>query len=230
AGRYYIAITPNQNYNAVRITDKTNSLLGLLAEPQTMNVYGMCTELSEERCLDAFATSYEYSGINLSVTDLSGAGVKNAERAINDNTQHYSEISNGTLAVGASTKQWIFFNSTAYDYDSVEIKFKTEGGGVDLDLLGGLEIKAYLNNDEVAQLDFQDGIVNGVNVLDLLNNNQMVELKFAPGAKFNRISVGIKTIIQASIFPPIHLYNVSRQCGSFLITNPMIYQRVEENQ
>lgn len=230
AGRYYIAITPDQNYNAVRITDKTNSLLGLLAEPHTMNVYGMCTELSEERCLDAFATSYEYSGINLSVTDLSGAGVKNAERAINQNTQHYSEISNGTLGVGASTKQWIFFNTEAYDYDSVEIKFKTEGGGVDLDLLGGLEIKAYMNNDEVAQLDFQNGIVNGVNVLDLLNNNQMVELTFKPEAKFNRISIGIKTLVQASVFPPVHLYEVKRHCGSFLITNPMIYQRVEENQ
>lgn len=227
AGRYYIAITPDQQYNAVRITDKTNSELGFLSEPNTMNVYGMCTELSEERCLEAFATSYEYSGVNLSVTDLSGAGVTNAERALNDNTQHYSEISNGTLGVGASTKQWVFFNTIAYSYDAVEIKFKTEGGGVDLDLLGGLEIKAYMNNDEVAQLDFQDGIINGINVLDLLNNNQIVELIFTPEVKFNRISVGIKTLIQASVFPPVHLYGVKRQCGSSLITNPMIYQTVE---
>src|SRR5690625_2299933 len=111
AGRYYIAVTPDEPYNAVRITDHTNSLLGLLSQPNSMNVYGMCTEMSTDPCLDAFATSYEYSGINLSVNDLSGAGVTNAEYALDDNTQHYSEISNGTLGVGTSTKQWIFFNS-----------------------------------------------------------------------------------------------------------------------
>src|SRR5690625_2216710 len=135
AGRYYIAVTPDEPYNAVRITDHTNSLLGLLSQPNSMNVYGMCTEMSTDPCLDAFATSYEYSGINLSVNDLSGAGVTNAEYALDDNTQHYSEISNGTLGVGTSTKQWIFFNSMSTADDIVMIKFRTEGGAVNLDLL-----------------------------------------------------------------------------------------------
>jgi len=229
AGRYYIAVTPDEDYNRVRITDHTNSALGLLSHPYSMNVYGMCTELSSERCLNAFATSYEYSGINLSIDPVGEAGVTNPERAINDNTQHYSEISNGSLGVGASTKQWIFFNTVSFGQDAAIIKFKTEGGGVDLDLLGGLEIKAYLGDQEVAQFDFQDGIINGVNILNLLNNNQMVELTFYPGMNFDRISVGIKTLVQASVFPPIHLYEVGRECisESFIITNPMIYQKVD---
>src|SRR5690625_3580485 len=38
AGRYYIAVTPEEPYNAVRITDHTNSLLGPLSQPNSMNV------------------------------------------------------------------------------------------------------------------------------------------------------------------------------------------------
>lgn len=231
AGRYYIAVTPNQAYNAVRITDKTNSLLGLLAQPNSMNVYGMCTELSNNGCLEAFATSYEHSGLNLSVSDLSGAGVTNMEYALDANSQHYSEISNGTLGVGTSTKQWIFFNTISGPRDVAKIKFKTQGGGVDVDVLGGLEIKAYLGNVEVAQFDFHNGIINGINIINLLNNNQMAEINFKPGVPYDRITVGIKTLVQTSVFPPIQLYGVEGMCGgrSLLITNPNIYQRVKSN-
>lgn len=210
-GRYYIAVTPDQDYNRIRITDVTNSALGLLAEPNTMNVYGMCTELSTDACLPAFATSYEYSGLNLGVDAVGSAGVTNPEYALDDgNSQHYSEISNGTLGVGASTKQWIYFNSVSEADDTALIKFKTGAGGVDLDVLGGLEIKAYLGNDEVATLDWQDGLINGINVLDLINNGDMVEVPFTPGDAYDRISVGIKTLVGVSVFPPVELYDVSR--------------------
>ncbi|SHG51055.1 hypothetical protein SAMN05444483_11442 [Salegentibacter echinorum] len=227
-GRYYIAVTPAADYKSVRITDATNSALGLLAQPNTMNVYGMCHETNLDACSAAFATSYEYNGVNLSVNDLSGAGVTNKEQAIDDNTQNFSEISNGTLGVGSSTKQWIFFNSPSNKMDIAVIKFKTQGGGVDADVLGGLEIKAYLGNTEVAQFDFQNGIINGVNIINLLNNNQMVELSFRPGVSYDRISVGIKTLVGTSILSPINLFEVERLCGgSALITNPMIYPKVD---
>src|SRR5690625_7552753 len=108
-----------------------------MSKSNKMNVNGMCTEFSEDSCLDAFATSYEYSGISLGVNDLGEAGVTDMEYALDDNTQHYSEISNGTLGVGTSTKQWIFFNSMSTADDIVMIKFRTEGGAVNLDLLGG---------------------------------------------------------------------------------------------
>lgn len=214
AGRYYIAVTPTQDYKSVRITDATNSALGLLAQPNTMNVYGMCTDFVESPCFGAFATSYEHEGISLSVNDLGGAGVTNMSYAINVNTTNYSEISNGTLGVGASTKQWIFFNSVSNEQDMATIRFKTEGGVVDADILGGLEIKAYLGNDEVYSVSSQNGLINGVNVAQLLSNNQMVNLDISPGQNFDRISVGIKTLAGVAVFPPIHLYSVDRVCVS----------------
>src|SRR5699024_371819 len=139
------------------------------------------------------------------------AGVTNPERAIDGNTQHYSEISNGTLAIVHTTKQWIFFNTLSPQDDSVEIRFSTESGAVDLDLLGELQIVAYKGNTAIDTLDWQDGIVNGVNVLDLLSNNKIVKVPFVVNGQFDRISVGIKTLVGASVFPPVHLYSVERR-------------------
>ncbi|WP_417619862.1 hypothetical protein [Oceanihabitans sediminis] len=212
AGRYYIAVTPTSDFQSVRITDATNSLLGLLAQPNTMNVYGMCTDRVTDPCFGPFATSYEHSGLSLSVNDLGGAGVTNMSYAINGNTTNYSEISNGTLGVGASTKQWIYFNSVSGENDIARIQFKTEGGVVDADILGGLEIKAYLANDEVYSVSSQNGLINGINVADLLTNNEMVTLDISPGQSFDRISVGIKTLVGVAVFPPVHLYGVERVC------------------
>ncbi len=211
AGRYYIAVTPDQPYNSVRITDITNSLLGLLAQPNTMNVYGMCYETSPDQCLDAFATSYEYTGLSLSLNNVSGAGVTNPHYAINDNSTQYSEISMGTLNVAGGAKQWIFFNTVSAANDVVNIKFKTGAGAVNLSLLGDLKIQAYLGDTLVETLNWgTTGIINGVNVLNLLNNGNLVELPFAPGAAYDRIAVGIENLVSASVLPPVQLYGVER--------------------
>jgi|GEM_PF-2404248 len=210
-GRFYIAVTPDQPYNSVRITDITNSLLGLLAQPNTMNVYGMCYETSPDQCLDAFATSYEYTGLSLSLNNLSGAGVTNPQYAINDNSTQYSEISMGTLNIAGGAKQWIFFNTVSAVNDVVNIKFKTGAGAIDLSLLGDLKIQAYLGDTLVETLDWgTTGIINGVNVVNLLNNGDLVELPFAPGAAYDRIAVGIENLVSASVLPPVQLYGVER--------------------
>ena len=210
-GRYYIAVTPDQDYNSVRITDITNSALGLLAQPNTMNVYGMCYETSADQCIDAFATSYEYTGLSLSVNDLSGAGVTNPQYAINDNSTQYSEISMGTLNIAGGAKQWIFFNTVSAADDVVNIKFKTGTGAVDLALLGDLKIEAYLGDTPVDTLSWgSNGIINGINVVNLLSNGKLVELPYAPGVAFDRISVGIENLVSASVLPPVQLYGVER--------------------
>ncbi|NKI28409.1 hypothetical protein HCG49_17805 [Arenibacter sp. 6A1] len=227
-GRYYIAVTPTADYKSVRITDATNALLGVGSQPNTMNIYGMCHETSIADCMAPFATSYEFNGLNLSVNDLSGAGVTNAEFALNANSTQGSLISNGTLGIGTSTKQWIYFNKVSDVDEVVNISFKTQAGGIDLDLLGSLEIKAYLGNTEVTTLDWQNGLVNGVNVLNLLSNGEVVNLPFMPGAPFDRITVGIKTIVGVSVFPPVELLAVEpcTTINTKLLSNPNITNKL----
>src|SRR5690606_37952947 len=204
-----------QPYTSVRITDKTNALLPLLATPNTMNVYGMCYDASTDVCLDAFATSYEISGLGLSVNDLGGAGVTNPHYAINGNTTQYSEISQGTLNVAGEVKQWIFFNSLSRAEDVTTISFRTQGNVATVDLLGDLIIEAWEGDNKVHTLDWgvgPDVLINGVNVLNLLSNGQAVNLPYTPGVPYDRISIGVKTLVGVEAFPALRVYNVQREC------------------
>ncbi|MCC9044530.1 DUF11 domain-containing protein [Myroides sp. M-43] len=216
-GRTYLAITPTVPYQSVRITDKTNSALGLLAKPNSMNVYGMCYESDTNSCAPSFATSFEYNGLALDVKDLSGGGVKNPERAIDNNTTNYSEISSGTLNIAGAVRQYIYFNSDAKAGEETLIKFKTQGGQVNVDLIGALEIKAYKGEKEVDALSSSNGLINGINVLDLLTTGQMVELPFRPKAAYDRISIGMKSLVGVNVGASIHLYDVARTCR---VVNP----------
>lgn len=211
-GRTYIAVTPSVAYKSVRITDKTFAVTGILAAAGSMNVYGMCYEASTDPCLTSFATSYELSGLGLDVKDLSGAGVKYPERAIDSNTTNYSEISTGTLNIAGSVRQYIYFNTPSNTDDVVMIKFRTQGGQVNASLLGAIEINAYLGDKEVASLPINKGLINGINVADLLTNNKMVELPFAPGVSYDRISVGMKSLVGVTVGSNLHLYDVERTC------------------
>ncbi|MEC4113436.1 DUF11 domain-containing protein [Myroides pelagicus] len=216
-GRTYIAVKPTVDYKSVKITDHTDSALGLLAQPNTMNVYGMCYEASTDICVPAFATSYEFNGLGLTVDDLSGAGVKDPEHAIDDNSTNYSEISSGTLQIAGAVRQYIYFNSDAKAGEETLIKFKTQGGQVNVDLVGALEIKAYKGEKEVDALSSTNGLINGINVLDLLTTGQMVELPFKPKAAYDRISIGMKTLVGINVGASIHLYDVVRTCR---VVNP----------
>src|SRR5690606_34362007 len=185
-GRYYIAVTPSGDYTSVRITDKTRATIPLLTTPNTMNVYGMCYDASTDVCLDAFATSFEYTGLNLSVNDLGAAGVTNPQYAINGNSTQYSQISNGTLGVGTSTKQWIFFNSMSKADDVTTITFRTQANVATVAVLGNLVIQAYNGDTPVHTLDWgPDGIINGLNVLQLVQNGQTVNLPYTPGVAYD---------------------------------------------
>ncbi|MGG5510952.1 DUF11 domain-containing protein [Myroides odoratimimus] len=216
-GRTYLAITPTVPYQSVRITDVSKALVGATAKPNSMNVYSMCYESDTNSCVPSFATSFEYGGLALDVKDLSGGGVKNPEHAIDNNTTNYSEISSGTLNIAGAVRQYIYFNSDAKAGEETLIKFKTQGGQVNVDLIGALEIKAYKGDKEVDALSSTNGLINGINVLDLLTTGQMVELPFRPKAAYDRISIGMKSLVGVNVGASIHLYDVVRTCR---VVNP----------
>lgn len=211
-GRTYLAITPTSAYKSVRIIDKTNSALGLLAQPNSMNVYGMCYETAQATCVAPFATSYEYTGLNLSVNVLGGAGVTYPERAIDDNSTHGSQMSLGTISVAGGVKQWIYFNSLSEPDDITNIRMKVGTGGVTLALLENFEIIAYKGDTFVDRLDWNNGLLEGTEVLGLLNSATAVDIPFHPNGTYDRISIGIKNVVNVGVFPPVEIYKVERLC------------------
>ena len=214
-GRTYLAITPSKEYQSIKITDVSKALVGATAAPNSMNVYGMCYETGSDTCAPAFATSYEYDGLSLSVNDLGKAGVTNPEWAINENTTNFSQISLGTLGVGASVKQFIYFNTLSVPNDVTKIRLKVGQGGVTVPLLESLEIIAYNGDAKVATLDWKNGLVEGVDVLNLINAGNVLDIPFKVAGRYDRISVGIKNVLNVGVFPPVELYGVTRSCSVY---------------
>ncbi|MCS4237191.1 putative repeat protein (TIGR01451 family) [Myroides gitamensis] len=214
-GRTYLAITPTSAYKSVRIIDKTNSALGLLAQPNSMNVYGMCYETAPATCVAPFATSYEYEGVNLSVNALGGAGVTYPERAIDDNSTHGSQMSLGTISVAGGVKQWIYFNSLSEADDITNIRLKVGAGGVSVDLLANLEIASYRGDALVDRLDWNNELLEGVDLLGLLNSANVVDIPFKPNGIYDRIAISIKSVVGVGVFPPVEIYKVERLCSPY---------------
>ncbi|WP_210354485.1 Ig-like domain-containing protein [Sphingobacterium tabacisoli] len=217
-GRYYIAITPDKPYNSLRITDHTNAALGLLAKPNSMNVYGACVDNPLTDCQPVFTTSYDAKGLSLDAAGLAGSGVTNANHAIDANTTNYSEISLGTVAVGTSVKQIFDFRKTALANEVVNIKLQYGSGALDANLIGGLEIIAYKGVTPVKTLDVQSALINGLNVLDILNNGAKDVIPFAPGVEFDRITVGLRAVVGVSALPTLHVYSIEKDCKAPMFT------------
>src|SRR5690606_770531 len=164
-GRYYLAITPTADYNRVRITDKTNALLGLNQE-NSLNVYGMCYETNFDGCAFPFTTSFDGSGLSIDLTDLGGYGVTNAYRAIDaSNTSDYSEISLGTLNVAGSVEQKVQFNKTLEANSIVSLDMRVGTGVLAADVFDRIEVVGYNNGVQVYGEDLETAVLGGVNLL-----------------------------------------------------------------
>ncbi|WP_140936692.1 Ig-like domain-containing protein, partial [Sphingobacterium lumbrici] len=225
-GRYYIAITPGAEFDAIRITDGTNTALALTDQGNSMNVYGACVDNPLTDCQPVFTTSYDASGLNLNAAGLasSGAGVNNADHAINDNTTDYSEISLGNLAVGQSVRQYFDFRKSALPSEIVNLTLQYGSGALDLNLIGGLEIIAYNGSIPVDTLDVESELINGLNVLGVLNNGAVGVIPYAPGVEYDRISVGLQGVAGVGALPELRVFNVEKDCNTPMFKTWKSYQ------
>src|SRR5699024_4079508 len=164
-GRFYLAITPTEEYNRIRITDSTNSIVGLNNE-NSINVYGLCHETSFEGCAFPFTTSFDGTGLTTDIADLGGYGVTNAYRAIDSgNSSDYSENMLGGLAVAGSIEQKVQFNKALEANTVVKLDMAIGTGALNADVFGRIEVVGYNNGEEVYSEDLENAVIGNVNFL-----------------------------------------------------------------
>jgi len=212
-GRYYIAIKSSEPYTDIRITDHTASILGLLTPDKYLNVYNICYENSEAICDPPFATYYDGDGIDIDLLNLGNVGVIDAQSAIDSNPNTASKISIGAVGIGASMYQYVNFHTLSATQDHFRIKLKMQvEGTVDAQILGSIVIKAFNGDQEIFSRQLtNNGLISELDLLYLLQNHQLINLSFAPGQPFDRIAVGIESLVDANVITnPLELYSVER--------------------
>src|SRR5690606_5011675 len=148
-GAYYVAITPSSPYQSVKITEHFPALVGAEAS-RTMKVYGLCYSTGAEECEQGFATFAESAGITLDLLGIGGAGVTDAEFAIDGDVNTGSKISVGALGLASEMMQHVQFHGLSGTNDHFRVKMSMlVQGTVNADIVGSIVIKAYDGDTEV---------------------------------------------------------------------------------
>lgn len=205
-GKWYIAVTPDGNYNAVRLDVRIPEDLRIVDVARSINVsiYNAFTESPGDACsvYGRYTSPGEATGITLNTGVLGleiGQLITNPHFALNDNPEQFASYSSGIANVGIANtvSQTIYFDHVASSLDGVNVRLGLSNSLIGLGLLSlnGINFKAYLGAGDTPVWQGGLGDIAQLLNLDLLNlinigpNHSEVELTFKPGVAFDRIKV-----------------------------------------
>ncbi|WEK18844.1 MAG: putative Ig domain-containing protein [Candidatus Pedobacter colombiensis] len=209
-GYFYIAITPQKDYDRVYVKDFTNAVVGLGASSYTDVYYAFHGE-GTDPCAQGFATSFEGNGISLDLLKLGQAGVKNMERAIDADRTNYSQLSLGVVGVGSDVSQVIYFETLSKSTDEFNVKIQAAQALLDLGLANNIKLTAYNGSTAVYQANLNT-LLN-LDLLGLLKTGVPVAVPFAPGVPFDRVKVTFSSLVAVGLTQTFNLYGVTRSAA-----------------
>lgn len=200
-GLFYVAITPTESYDRVFVKDITNALL--LGASNEMQVYNAFYITGQANCADAFATSFEGTGLTVDVLGLGKAGVTNPQNAIDGIDGTFSEISLGALGVAGSITQNVFFSSNSKVGDEFSLRMRINQALLSANVLNNIDVIAYDGNRPVFQRSL-NSLIN-LDLLGLLNSGQTASIPFTPTQSFNRVSITLRSLLNVGLTQTISL-------------------------
>ena len=214
-GEYYVAITPDQEYDRIKIINRTGSLLGLNTL-RTLSIAGAFYGNPAPECAVPQYTSYDGSGLTLDLLDLGNAGVRNPEHAIDQDPTTASTLSLGIIDVAASISQLMYLEKESQINQDFKVRLKVNPSLIALDVLDNIQFTAYNQSNSVASASLSSLI--DLDLLGLLQNNTVVEVPFRVGAPVDRIEIRLASLLGVNIAQELELYDVSATAAIPLIS------------
>ncbi|WP_130733915.1 gliding motility-associated C-terminal domain-containing protein [Flavobacterium sp. J27] len=207
AGEHFIAITPNADYNRIRLTNRVGSLLGL-NNVKELHVYGAFYMDETSECGRPLYTSYDGNGLNLDLINLAGAGVDNPEYAIDTDINSYSELSLGVLSVAASIEQVVYFGGLSNTNDVFNIRLRVDPSLLAIGVANNINITAYDGTTVASSINL-NSLLN-LELINLMQSNQIVTIPYTPGMPVDRIMLRYTSLLNTTIFQKLDLYDIER--------------------
>ncbi|RMA58850.1 Ig-like domain-containing protein [Ulvibacter antarcticus] len=205
AGDFYIAITPDFDYDRIYIEDNTDALL--VGTYNSMEVFNAFYFTDNQCNIDPLFTDYDGNGITLDIINIGGAGVTNPEHIIDEDVETYSEISLGVIGVLASMEQNVYFPAPYSPVEEFSITLKTNPTLVTLGILNNVDVKAFNGATEVYTTDLYS--ILSMDLLTLLQNGEEATVVFAPGVSFDRITIGLRSLLNVNIAQSLDVFEIS---------------------
>lgn len=204
-GDFFIKITPSQEYNRIRITNRLSAALGLF-NTRWLDVYEAFYVSGSAACGIGTYASYSSSGLSVDLLELGNSGVSNPHYAIDDDITNYSELNIGILGVAASVEESIHFEGPSLTDDRYTVKLKIDPTLVAVGVLNNIAIKAYRGSVLVQSANLNSLL--SVDLLGLIQDDQPVSVPFYPGAAADKITVSLSTLASVAVTQNLRLYGI----------------------
>ncbi|TVZ23440.1 gliding motility-associated-like protein [Dokdonia sp. Hel_I_63] len=205
-GDYYIALTPDQPYSSIEITNSIGSLIGLNQE-RSLKVYGAFYGADAPICNTPSFTSFDGTGLNLDLINVGGAGVTNIENAIDGDLATFSELSLGVLSVAATVEQVIYFQNASQPTEDFKIRLAVDPSLLALGVANNIQFEAYNGSNLIASRDL--GSLLNLELINLLQSNSPIDIGFDVSAPVDRIVVSYSSLLNTSLSQRLDLYDVA---------------------
>lgn len=203
----FLAITPDQDYTSIRITNVLGSLIGL-STTKTMRVYGAYYVVNAPPCALPEFTGYDASGLTVDLIQLSGAGASNIHRTIDGDWYSFSELSLGTVSVPAWIEQKVYFEGLSNSGDMFGIRFQVDP---QLSVLNvGANISFRAQNGAVVEYTETLANIIAPPMTDSLANGDIVTIYIQPGVPVDRIILRFESVLGVSLDQYVNFYEVFR--------------------
>lgn len=207
AHEFFIAVTPSQAYNRIRISNRIGALIGL-NNVKRLDVYEAFYIGTPDVCGGAAFTSFDGDGLNLDLLGLGGAGVTNPNHAIDANPNNFSRLSLGILGVAASIEQTLYFDGLSAPNDQYFVRLKVDPALLALGVANNIQIRGYNGPDLVHSQNL--GALLNLDLLTLLQGNQVARVPFSPNGTVNRITVRYSSLLNVQLTQGLDLYGITR--------------------
>lgn len=235
-GEWFAAVTPDANYNSVRLNVALPADLRVadIARSLEVNVYNAFTLSQGNNCSSRpiFTNPGEATGINLNTGAIGlplNELVSNPHFAINNNTNDYSSFTTGVanLGVASTISQTFYFDHLSPSDGSITLRLGLTQSLVDLNLLGnGVKFKIYNNNTIIGtEQNLRDNIL-GLNLLNLISvdgDYKLVDVSIKPteALSFNKLVIEYNTgLVNANVLgDALRIYDVNLSASKPIFTN-----------
>ena len=214
---YFIAITPNQVYDRVRLTNRVGALLGLF-NTKRLDVFEAFYIGTPDACGGASFTSFDGAGLNLDLLNLGQAGVSNPHHVLDANQNNFSRLSLGVVAVASSVQQTVYFGSPSQTTDDFYIKMRIDPALLALGVANNIQIIAS-NGPNTVQTINLNSLLN-LDLLTLLQSNQVATIRYSPNAPVSRITIRYNSLLNVQLTQSLDLYSINRAPALPIITDP----------
>lgn len=202
----YLAITPSQPYQSIRIANFAGSLVGL-GMKKRMKVWDPYYVIQGTNCSAPKFTSYDAAGITLELLNL-GGGVHNLDRAIDGNLVSHSTLSLGVVSVASNITQRAYFEGLSQPTDVFAIRLGIDPALLAITLGQGIRIKTQ-NGAVLVTNDILQNLLTPANITAIQSGNP-VTIMITPTVPVDRVVVEMNGLLGVTVSQSLEIFEVYR--------------------